>query len=177
MTTSVAATVSQDPDETLPVAATEKSSHITLVTPDNMWYWWELIKSGLTRMDHHFTTTDQPLMELCHNLYTGKLYAYVASEIADEDYEHPNPMAMVVLAPSTDVGTNGKVLWIYALYAFQRPIPREVLARGQEHIINMAKTFHCKKIMAQVQDKEMLRYVRALKWFDNEVRIFTAEVE
>ena len=154
-----------------------KEIRITLVMPDTMWYWWELIKSGLARMEHHFAPTDgEPMRELAHNILTGKLYAYIASEITDGDLEKPNPMAMVVLAPATDVGTNGKVLWIYAMYAFQSPIPEEVFKRGGDLIKNMAKQFGCSKIIADVQDKQMMRYVRALKWFDREVTMFVLEV-
>jgi len=155
----------------------EKTTHITLVTYNSMWYWWELLKTGLARMQHHFAETDDPLMELAHNIYTGKLYAYVASVITDGDYENPDPMAMVVLAPTTDLGTGGRMLYIYALYAFQRPIPREVLERGRGHIEDMARTFHCKRIVAEVQDKEMLRYCRALGWFTKEQVQLIAEVE
>jgi len=173
----VAATENLIPVEEQVEATPTKSTHITLVTHDNMWYWWELLRSGLANMEHHFVDNDNPIMELAHGLYTARLYAYIASEITDGDFEHPNPMAMVVVAPVADVGTNGKVLLIYALYAFQRPIPRAVLDRGRDHIMAMAKTFHCKKIKAEVQDKDMLRYCRALGWFTKEQTQLIAEVE
>ena len=160
----------------LEVVEGNKTTHITLVMPWDMGYWWDLIKSGLTRMEHHFVTNDDPIGELYNNLMTGKLYAYMASEITDGDMTKPNPMAMVVLGVSQDVGTNGRALWIYTLYAFQRPLSRELLDKGRAHIEGVAKEFKCTKIMAQIQDKDMLRYVRAQKWFDNEVRILTAEV-
>lgn len=156
----------------------ERETRFTLVTPQSMGFWWPLIKSGLARMEHHFAMVDgDPLMELEGNLYAGKLYAYIASDIIDGDLTKPDPRAMVVLAPGVDPGTNGRILWIYALYAFQSPISKDMLAKGGEFIQNMAKKFRCGKIMAQVQDRDMKRYVKALKWFTGEITMFTMTVD